>query len=768
MANINLRLYGEQIYPIISKDLSNYITPEIKKEEFLEMYKNGDLELNQLSLKKKIKFHPQISLENGSFYSIKFHIPNENENFSVSLNNIKCSLLVSKLTEEEIETILIKDQKGFINQFIKYAIAKIEIIDGASFLDNLLKNFIDKIINGISIEINNLELEIKIDNGKNRDFKFFIEKANYWDEKGIKIKNISLLYEDELNKINVIDKFDFNIDIVYSNEEGKLNKININITDFKFELNENIYFEFLNYYNLIENVKYKKIYIKYKKLIQYHRPKPIDGKKDYKSLWYYAIKTVLKLQKYIKKNKQDIFDLLESSQIKIVKKYLEDEKIDEKFLLPDMKEYLVGTQGKVEKQVLENKKSNVLANAFNFFFGAKKKEKPEELTEEEKEISNEIYKELNIINYLNGNIKGNQNANISSILDKIKKLLLNVSIYINFDKLELILVNNNVGDKQNLFIYLLKERGINLNYYNDEFDFRFILNDIGYEKDKSFFVKNNDDMNKDAIELCLDKNNFINLNLGFKSIILNEEFFLSFINSFKTKKKENQKIFHEKKYSNKIEEKPQKEKDNQIIQNMKNFSFQNNFKISHIPSYSILTKDNKFNINIIKYSLSNNSFSFTINLIDIYGKLLDDFTFNPKKEGNNFIFKPDSPLNIILSNKSLRSLCINYLRYKKYKLNKKEKSENNNDINDELLFGFNYTSNQNIDLSNINMDNYILNMNIKQFNIQIEEKENFKTLIYIDNFNLLYKEKILVILLDKLVITTDINSYLILHLFGIK
>ena len=197
MANINLRLYGEQIYPIISKDLSNYITPEIKKEEFLEMYKNGDLELNQLSLKNKIKFHPQISLENGSFYSIKFHIPNENENFSVSLNNIKCSLLVSKLTEEEIETILIKDQKGFINQFIKYAIAKIEKKDGASFLDNLLKNFIDKIINGISIEINNLELEIKIDNGKNRDFKFFIEKANYWDEKGIKIKNISLLFEDE-------------------------------------------------------------------------------------------------------------------------------------------------------------------------------------------------------------------------------------------------------------------------------------------------------------------------------------------------------------------------------------------------------------------------------------------------------------------------------------------------------------------------------------------------------------------------------------------
>ena len=75
-------------------------------------------------------------------------------------------------------------------------------------------------------------------------------------------------------------------------------------------------------------------------------------------------------------------------------------KIDEKFLLPDDMEYLEATKTKVEKQALENKKGKVLENAFSFFFGAKKEEKKEGLTEEEKEIFEDIYKEENIINYI--------------------------------------------------------------------------------------------------------------------------------------------------------------------------------------------------------------------------------------------------------------------------------------------------------------------------------------------------------------------------------
>ena len=129
------------------------------------------------------------------------------------------------------------------------------------------------------------------------------------------------------------------------------------ISDFKFELNENIYYEFLNYYNIFDDARYKEIYIIYKNLIQFNRPIDINGKKDYKSLWFYAIKTVIKLQKYLKYNKEYIFDLLNSSQLKIIKKYINEENIDEKkFLLPDEINCLKATKEKVEKKVIENKK----------------------------------------------------------------------------------------------------------------------------------------------------------------------------------------------------------------------------------------------------------------------------------------------------------------------------------------------------------------------------------------------------------------------------
>ena len=421
MANINLRLYGDQIYPNISKYLTEYIIPEIQKEDFLNKYKDGLVEIKNMSLKQKIKL-PSIRIESISIEEIKLNIPNEKENFSIYLNNMKCLLELSEIKENEVKEILIENKKKLIEDFMKYSISKIEKKDGASFLDNLIKSFIDKIINGLTIEINNLELTIRTDKGKNTNFVFLIENLNYSDEKEIKIKNISLVYNENKNKINAIQKFDFIIEIIHSKEEGKPNSLNLLISDFKFELNRNIYFEFLNYYNIFDNAQYKKIYVKYKNLIQYHRPK--DEKKDYKLLWYYAIKTIIKLNKYIKYNKQDIFDLLESSQIKIIKKYLEDEKNIENFLLPDEKNTLKATKEKVEKKVLENKKGNVLANAFNFFFGAKKEEeKNDELTEEEKEIFEDIYKDQNIINYINGEKIENKNTSLSSVFENIKKFL---------------------------------------------------------------------------------------------------------------------------------------------------------------------------------------------------------------------------------------------------------------------------------------------------------------------------------------------------------
>jgi hypothetical protein len=47
----------------------------------------------------------------GSMGEMKLKIPNETENFSIILNNMKCSLRVSDIKEEEIESILVKNKK---------------------------------------------------------------------------------------------------------------------------------------------------------------------------------------------------------------------------------------------------------------------------------------------------------------------------------------------------------------------------------------------------------------------------------------------------------------------------------------------------------------------------------------------------------------------------------------------------------------------------------------------------------------------------------
>ena len=763
MATINLRLYGEQIYPNISKYLSTYINPEIQKEEFVSMYKNGKVEVKQISLKEKLSLNPQIKIENASIEELKLNIPNEEENFSIYLNNMKCLLSFSDIKEDEIEKLLIENKKKLIDEFIKYAVAKIEKKDGASFLDNLIKSVIDKILNGLTIEIHNLEMEVKIDNGKNKSFTFIIEDINYSDVKGIKIKNTCLIYKEDFIKINVIDKFDFNIDIIHSNEEGKPNKLNLTLSDFKLELNKNIYFEFLNFFNLFDNAQYKKIYIRYKKLIQFHKPILKEGKKDYKALWYYAIKTVIKLQKYTKYNKQEIFDLIESSQVKIIKKYLENKNNDERFLLPDKKNTLKSTKAKVEEKVIENKKGNVLANAFSFFFSAKKEEDKKELTEEEKEIYEEIFKDSNLINYINGNINNDKNNNLNSVVDKIKKFLSNISIDINITKLELILHNINIGNKQSLFI---KGMRMNLNYINKEFDFKFIINDIGYEKNKSFFDKN-ELFSSNAIEFGRDKNNIINLSFGFKNIELNEDLFMCLITFFKSiQTKPKQKLFKERKYNIIVEtkeEKEDKDKENEIIKNLKNFSFLNNFNLSNIPSFSVKSKYNKIEIKVTNYSITETSLGFTLNIRDSYGEILKDFTFNPKIVKNKFIFHLDSPLSIILSNQSTKSFFLNYLRYKK----ELSKGDNNKKVNinkNDELFGFNYTSYTNIDLSNIDMNNYGIDIIINKIDIKIfEEEKNYQSSLVIDNLKFLYEKKNLDITLDNFIITTNLMSTMILY-----
>ena len=761
MSNINLRLYGEQLYPNISKYLTKYISPEISKEDFLSSYKNGILEIKSLKLKEKLLIHPQILIEDTFIEEVKINIPDDKSNLEIYLNNIKCNLSVSELNEEEVEKIMINDRKKIIDDFIKYAINKIEKKDGLSFLDNIFKSIIEKIFNGCIIDINNLELKISAKNRDNIYFIFNIDNTNFSFDTGFKIKNMNLLYQENNIKKTVLDKFDFNMDIIYKNEEkSEKNKLNFYASEVKLEINKKIYFEFLNIYNIIFDVEYTKIYLLYKKLIQFYRPNNKNNeKKDYKSLWKYSIKTIIKLQKYVQKNIENIFDLNYLNQIKLIKDYLNDNKNDENIILPNIDIALKNTKETVEKKVLENKKGNFLTQSFSFFFGKKEDDKKEELSEEEKQISSEIYNDENINKYLDE--KSNLDlALFSSIFDRMKLFFIEFSVEINFEKLELTLESS--LKKQDLFIKRIK---FDFNYFNKEFDFSFSINDIGYDKGKTIFQKDQLFFD-DAIALEKNKQNFINLKFGFQHAEVKEElfiFFFSFIKEIKTKTRI--KLFHEKKRGEFFDENKKEE----IIQNLQNFSFINNFKLSNIPSFSIRSQNNKIDFKVSDYSINENSLNFNINIKDSYSTILNNFSFNSKKENNKYILHFDTPIDINLSNVSSRIFLINYLKYQKELSvdNSNNKSSEKKTKNE--LFGFHYNSYKNLDLGNINMNDYTVDFIINKININIlEEKENYKSSFTLEEFKILYQNKNLDINLKKIIISANLMSTIFLYMIDFE
>ena len=134
MSNINLRLYGEQIFPNITKYLTTYISPEISKEEFLSSYKKGLIEIKDLKLKEKFLIHPQILIEEMIIGSLKIKIPDDKENLEIKIDDLNCFISILELDDREIEKIMINERKKSIDDFMKYAINKIEKKDGPSFL----------------------------------------------------------------------------------------------------------------------------------------------------------------------------------------------------------------------------------------------------------------------------------------------------------------------------------------------------------------------------------------------------------------------------------------------------------------------------------------------------------------------------------------------------------------------------------------------------------------------------------------------------------
>jgi hypothetical protein len=272
---------------------------------------------------------------------------------------------------------LIEEKKKLITEFIDFSVKKIQKKDGASFFDNLINSVIEKIISGLCIDIKKFELNIKTNKEDNMFLTFLIDDIHYSFDKGIIINNTNILYQEEEQKINIIEKFNINIAFKSSNKEnGEPNKINISINSVDIIINKKILFLLSNIFNLLDEVNYTKIYIKYKKLILYHKPKIIQNeKREFISLWRFAIKTIIKLRKYLKYKKYNIFNLDDFSQINIIENYLKNNDEEDKILLTEDNNILKATKKEVEKKILNDKNSNVLASAFSFFFGGKKKKK---------------------------------------------------------------------------------------------------------------------------------------------------------------------------------------------------------------------------------------------------------------------------------------------------------------------------------------------------------------------------------------------------------
>ena len=192
MSTINFRLYGEQLFGFTNKYLTEYITPDIEKEEFLTTFKNGLVTLNEVKSKKSIIFSPQMTLEKFSMGELKLTIPDETGNFAITSNDIKLEISLNNIKDEDIEKILISEKKNLIENFMDYAIKKIEKKDNeSSFIGNLMQSLVNRALDDLMVELNKLELKVKFES---KCIIFKIDKINYSEKDGIILNNISFLF----------------------------------------------------------------------------------------------------------------------------------------------------------------------------------------------------------------------------------------------------------------------------------------------------------------------------------------------------------------------------------------------------------------------------------------------------------------------------------------------------------------------------------------------------------------------------------------------
>ena len=759
MSKINFRLYGDQIYGLSKTYLQEYISPEINKEEFLAAFKNGQININITGLKKEIILIPQLIIKDLKTEKLEINIPDEKSNMSINISKLKIMFIINELNEEQILSLLIQKRQKLIKDFIKFAIKSIEKKEKSTFLDGLLDSLLNNAINGLQIEFNDIEIYIKCNN-----FLFLLkfEKISYNENEGVQIKNINLIFNDSNNinnKCDIIKNFCVKINIKASKDiNNETNQLDINLLNLNFDINSYAFKGIIHIIKLFKDINYKLVFIRYQKLIDLYKPKKdkINDKKEYyKSLWFWAVKNIIRLQKYKAYQKTYIFDLIKTTQNKYIKKYLsslnndfdtnENFKDFDSIILPEEINILKATKEKVENQVLENKKGNQLTNAFNFFFGGGGTENKNELSEEEKQRFNDIYSDEGLIKYLTKKIEIKQeNSNEGKTLDKIKNYFNKISYNININKIEIVL--NDLYSKHSLYI-----NDINIIYdinrYTKTKNILFDLSDFGFEKNNSFIKDKLTEGNK--VIKFIKKDDIYELNFGFKNLEINEKIVLFMINFYYSLyyiyglNLNKNKFFTKSKY--KINKK-EKEKEKNI------FDIIDKIKINNIPSINFINSNNSRSIllNIKNFCINKTSINFVIDLKDNNSNaIIDNYQIKIEKDENNFEFNLDltNKLSIIFPSQItifIFSFFYKIMKLKHYyqinELLKAKQKINKDKDKDILLYSSYYKIYKTLNIEKTFLEKIKLKLAIKNL-IIIFQENNYKTNIFLANLTFTYSNK---------------------------
>jgi hypothetical protein len=210
---MKIREFGNIIYGLIQEKMKEYIIPEIKKENFIEMFNKGELIINQLQLKKDkyINLNSQFIFTFFSCEEFKALIPEENSSLEFYMKNSKGYINLIELDYTKIEETLISNMKNFTEKFINYAVGIVE--NSSNWKEGTIQNIINKILQGLKFKIENIELNLKFNDTV---FICCIGNILYDENEGIKIDNINLRMKDNNLEINIINNFGFEIKINYS------------------------------------------------------------------------------------------------------------------------------------------------------------------------------------------------------------------------------------------------------------------------------------------------------------------------------------------------------------------------------------------------------------------------------------------------------------------------------------------------------------------------------------------------------------------------